>query len=171
MRSGRLNSIKELIPLSKPPEINIAAVPGDDDVVGEQNVGGNNGREIFMSLHPGSRDSPIQCMIKRSKKNSVFYLNLAATPSFTNKGKFLLAARRYTHGAHMEYIISLDSYDSYQRSNAYVVASVKNFQLVATLDPSQPGGKGDGETVLLQFEKVGDDIFTMDYVWIITINK
>lgn len=43
------------------------------------------------------------------------------------------------------------------------VASVKNFQLVATLDQSQAGGKGDEETVLLQFGKVGDDIFTMDY--------
>lgn len=43
------------------------------------------------------------------------------------------------------------------------VASVKNFQLVATIDHSQPGGKGDEETVLLQFGKVGDDMFTMDY--------
>lgn len=43
------------------------------------------------------------------------------------------------------------------------VASVKNFQLVATKDQSQPGGKGDEETVLLQFGKVGDDMFTMDY--------
>ncbi|CAA2953453.1 tubby-like F-box 7 [Olea europaea subsp. europaea] len=43
------------------------------------------------------------------------------------------------------------------------VASVKNFQLVATLDQSRPGGKGDEETVLLQFGRVGDDTFTMDY--------
>ncbi|MQL87634.1 hypothetical protein Taro_020191, partial [Colocasia esculenta] len=43
------------------------------------------------------------------------------------------------------------------------VASVKNFQLVATADPSQPGGLGDEDTVLLQFGKVGDDLFTMDY--------
>ncbi|KAJ6850974.1 tubby-like F-box protein 1 isoform X1 [Iris pallida] len=43
------------------------------------------------------------------------------------------------------------------------VASVKNFQLVATTDPSQPGGVGDEEAVLLQFGKVGDDVFTMDY--------
>ncbi|KAF5730736.1 Tubby like protein 7 isoform 1 [Tripterygium wilfordii] len=43
------------------------------------------------------------------------------------------------------------------------VASVKNFQLVATMDQSQPGGKGDGETVLLQFGKVEDDLFTMDF--------
>lgn len=43
------------------------------------------------------------------------------------------------------------------------VASVKNFQLIATVDQSQPGGKGDEEVVLLQFGKVGDDTFTMDY--------
>lgn len=43
------------------------------------------------------------------------------------------------------------------------VASVKNFQMVATIDQSKPDGKGDEETVVLQFGKVGDDIFTMDY--------
>ncbi|KAL0353837.1 UNVERIFIED_CONTAM: Tubby-like F-box protein 7 [Sesamum angustifolium] len=43
------------------------------------------------------------------------------------------------------------------------VASVKNFQLVAAMDQSKPGGKGDEERVLLQFGKVGDDTFTMDY--------
>ncbi|KAJ6979796.1 tubby-like F-box protein 7 isoform X2 [Populus alba x Populus x berolinensis] len=42
------------------------------------------------------------------------------------------------------------------------VASVKNFQLAATMDQSQPGGRGDEDTVL-QFGKVGDDTFTMDY--------
>ncbi|XP_059661417.1 tubby-like F-box protein 7 [Cornus florida] len=238
---------------------------------------------------PGPRDSPLQCVIRRSKKNSTFYLYLALNATFTNKGKFLLAARRYRHGAHTEYIISLDADDLSQGSNAYVgklssdflgtnftifdsqpphsgakpsgsrggrrfaskqispqvpagnfevgqvsykfnllksrgprrmvcslqcpcsgetaadnpldnsrtkkqeyeaftvlrnkaprwhehlqcwclnfhgrvtVASVKNFQLVATMDQSQPGGKGDEETVLLQFGKVGDDTFTMDY--------
>ncbi|KAI9186460.1 hypothetical protein LWI28_017455 [Acer negundo] len=240
---------------------------------------------------PGPRDSPHKCLIKRNKKTSTFYLYLALTPSFTDKGKFLLAARRYGRGAHTEYIISLDADDLSQGSNAYVgklssdflrtnftiydsqpphsgakpssgrasrrfaskqispqvpagnfevgqvsykfnllksrgprrmvcsvkcpssvetdedkhlddlkmnkpetsvsgytilknksprwhehlqcwclnfhgrvtVASVKNFQLVATVDQSQPGGKGDEETVLLQFGKVGDDTFTMDY--------
>ncbi|XP_051135559.1 tubby-like F-box protein 7 [Andrographis paniculata] len=246
---------------------------------------------------PGPRDSPLQCLIKRDKKSSTFYLYLALTPSFTDKGKFLLAARRYRIGARTEYIISLDADDLSQGSKAYVgklrsdflgtnftiydsqpphtgakpsssrsgrriatkqispqvpagnfeigqvsykfnllksrgprrmvcslqcapsscaktmifdkipdddtktkeelessappshtilknkaprwhehlecwclnfhgrvtVASVKNFQLVATVDQSQPGGKGDEETVLLQFGKVGDDIFTMDF--------
>ncbi|XVF04371.1 hypothetical protein REPUB_Repub05bG0076700 [Reevesia pubescens] len=253
----------------------------------------SSGKITFPSClkQPGPHDFPKQCIIKRSKKNSTFYLYLALTPSFTDKGKFLLAARRYRHGSHIEYIISLDADDLSQGSNAYVgklssdflgtnftiydsqpphsgakpsssrasrrfaskqispqvpagnfevgqvsykfnllksrgprrmvcsikcplpeertddkqlddskmkmpecaasghtilrnkaprwhehlqcwclnfhgrvtVASVKNFQLVAIVDQSQPGGKGDEETVLLQFGKVGDDIFTMDY--------
>ncbi|XP_021773838.1 tubby-like F-box protein 7 [Chenopodium quinoa] len=239
---------------------------------------------------PGPRENPLQCLIKRDKKNSTFYLYLSVSPSsFSEKGKFLLAARRYRRGAHTEYIISLDVDDLSQGSQAYVgklssdflgtnftiydsqpphdgakpsssrstrrfaskqispqvsagnfevgqisykfnllksrgprrmicslkcpgptgttldqtedaktklteldssytvlrnkaprwhehlqcwclnfhgrvtVASVKNFQLVATVDQSQPGGKGDEEVVLLQFGKVGDDTFTMDY--------
>ncbi|KAL0406729.1 UNVERIFIED_CONTAM: Tubby-like F-box protein 7 [Sesamum latifolium] len=240
---------------------------------------------------PGPRDSPLQCLIKRDKKSGTFYLYLALSPSFMDKGKFLLAARRYRNGARTEYIISLDADDLSQGSKAYVgklrsdflgtnftiydsqpphsgakpsssksgrrvaskqispqvpagnfeigqvsykfnllksrgprrmvcslacpssdetsvdkyqndskmkkpesftpghtvlknkaprwhehlecwclnfhgrvtVASVKNFQLVATMDQSQPDGRGDGETVLLQFGKVGDDTFTMDY--------
>nr|CAD1823745.1 unnamed protein product [Ananas comosus var. bracteatus] len=208
---------------------------------------------------PGPRDFPIQCFIKRNKRNSTFYLYLGLTQSFIDKGKFLLAARRFRHGAHTEYIISLDADDLSQGSSAYMgklrsdflgtkfaiydtrppimilrhhyaaanpaaglgasgsvpssllaatlksarsrtnstflnpedqeecialwsptvlrnkaprwhehlqcwclnfhgrvtVASVKNFQLVAAV--------GDEETVLLQFGKVGDDTFTMDY--------
>ncbi|XP_021895048.1 tubby-like F-box protein 7 [Carica papaya] len=255
----------------------------------------NSGKITFPSCLklPGPRDFPNQCLIKRNKKTSTFYLYLSLSPSITDKGKFLLAARRYRHGAHIEYIISLDADDLSQGSNAYVgklssdflgtnftiydsqpphsgakpsssrssrrfaskqispqvpagnfeighvsykfnllksrgprrmicslkcplseengneknmnvdvskmkkldssasgltilrnkaprwhehlqcwclnfhgrvtVASVKNFQLVATVDQSQPGGKGDEETVLLQFGKVGDDTFTMDY--------
>ncbi|KAG7031066.1 Tubby-like F-box protein 7 [Cucurbita argyrosperma subsp. argyrosperma] len=254
-----------------------------------------SGKITFPSClkQPGPCDPPHQCLIKRNKKTSTFYLYLALAPSFTDKGKFLLAARRYRHGSHTEYIISLDGEDLSQGSNAYVgklssdflgtnftiydsqpphngakpssskssrrfaskqispqvsagnfevgqvsykfnllksrgprrmicslkcpvsedtgtskpyedskmkksesfspssgstilrnkaprwhehlqcwclnfhgrvtVASVKNFQLVAAVDHSQPGVKGDEETVLLQFGKVGDDTFTMDY--------
>ncbi|XVF88007.1 hypothetical protein PTKIN_Ptkin19aG0014800 [Pterospermum kingtungense] len=259
----------------------------------------NSGKITFPSClkQPGPCDFPNQCIIKRNKKNSTFYLYLALTPSFTDKGKFLLAARRYRHGAHIEYIISLDADDLSQGSNAYVgklssdflgtnftifdcqpphtgakpsssrasrrfaskqispqvpagnfeigqvsskfnllksrgprrmvcsikcpfpvergddkhssdskfkmkmsehaaightilrkkaprwhellqcwclnfhsrvtVASVKNFQLVATVDRSQPGGKGDEETVL-QFGKVGEYTFTMDYTQLLS---
>ncbi|KAL6845300.1 hypothetical protein ACP4OV_024795 [Aristida adscensionis] len=229
---------------------------------------------------PGPREFPIQCYIKRNKKNSTFYLYLGLKNSPMDKGKFLMAARRFRRGPHTEYIISLDADDLSQGSNAYMgklrsdfwgtnfkvydskppydgakasscrssrrfgsrrispqvsagnyevgqvsykynllksrgprrmyctlqcpstqetwenslktkfrmptgptilinkaprwhehlqcwclnfhgrvtVASVKNFQLVSASEPSDPG-----ETVLLQFGKVDDDIFTMDY--------
>ncbi|XP_064985665.1 tubby-like F-box protein 1 [Musa acuminata AAA Group] len=228
---------------------------------------------------PGPRDLPIQCFIRRNKKNSTFYLYLSLTQTFVDKGKFLLAAQRFRHGAHVEYIISLNADDLSQGSNAYVgklrsdffgtkfkiydsrpppggakasscpssrrfasnqispqvpagnfvisqvsykfnllktrgprrmlctlkcpamvpsasdagtmvlknkaprwhenlqcwclnfhgrvtVASVKNFQLVASSDaPNRAGGADDDgdDPVLLQFGKVGDDMFTMDY--------
>ncbi|TYJ24457.1 hypothetical protein E1A91_A08G261600v1 [Gossypium mustelinum] len=252
-----------------------------------------SGKITFPSClkQPGPRNLPNQCIITRNKKNSTFYLYLALSPSFTDKGKFLLAARRYRQGAHIEYIISLDADDLSQGSNAYVgklssdflgtnftifdsqpphsgakpgssrasrrfaskqispqvpagnfkvgqlsykfnllksrgprrmvcsikcplpeentaeykhlddgkmkmpanttsshtvlknkaprwhehlqcwclnfhgrvtVASVKNFQLSATVDPNS-GGEVDNDTVVLQFGKVGDDTFTMDY--------
>ena len=40
--------------------------------------------------------------------------------AFAEKGKFLLAAKRYWRGAHIEYIISLDANDLSQGSQAYV---------------------------------------------------
>jgi tubby and related proteins len=43
------------------------------------------------------------------------------------------------------------------------VPSVKNFQLVAAADPKDSAGTVDKETVLLQFGKVDDNMFTMDY--------
>nr|UVZ36693.1 TUB [Calanthe triplicata] len=247
---------------------------------------------------PGPSELPIQCFIKRNKKNSTFYLYLSLTQTFMDKGKFLLAARRVRRGYHTEYTISLDADDLSQGSKAYMgklrsnflgtkfmlydsrppydgakasnsrasrrlaskrispqvgtgnfeighvtykfnlmksrgprrmlctllrptgkppaasagdenhhipatkttmerggapsssvvlknksprwhehlqcwclnfhgrvtVASVKNFQLVAAADPNQTGGGAvEEDTVLLQFGKVGDDLFTMDY--------
>lgn len=43
------------------------------------------------------------------------------------------------------------------------VASVKNFQLVAAVDPSHNISAAEQERVILQFGKIGKDIFTMDY--------
>ncbi len=43
------------------------------------------------------------------------------------------------------------------------VASVKNFQLVAATEPTQPVSQSDHDKVLLQFGKIGKDMFTMDY--------
>ncbi|KAK3138284.1 hypothetical protein QOZ80_5AG0366840 [Eleusine coracana subsp. coracana] len=244
------------------------------------------GRITFPSSlkQPGPRDAPMHCFIKRNKKNSTFYLYLSLTQALTDKGKFLLAARRFRNGAHTEYIISYDYDDLYPGSSSYVgklrsdflgtkfiiydsqapydgakpsrsrstrrfaskqispqvsggnfevgqvtykfnflktrgprrmqcsmqcpvvqgtasdpskektpapsfldlknkaprwhehlqcwclnfhgrvtVASVKNFQLVATAGTGGPWGVGDEETVILQFGKIEDDTFTMDY--------
>lgn len=43
------------------------------------------------------------------------------------------------------------------------VASVKNFQLVAAVDPSHNVSAEQQDRVILQFGKIGKDIFTMDY--------
>ncbi|KAG4169077.1 hypothetical protein ERO13_A12G064300v2 [Gossypium hirsutum] len=43
------------------------------------------------------------------------------------------------------------------------VASVKNFQLVAAVEPSHNVSPEEQEKVVLQFGKIGKDIFTMDY--------
>ncbi|KAG7579591.1 F-box-like domain superfamily [Arabidopsis thaliana x Arabidopsis arenosa] len=43
------------------------------------------------------------------------------------------------------------------------VASVKNFQLVADIDASLDAPPEEHERVILQFGKIGKDIFTMDY--------
>ncbi|KAG2724910.1 hypothetical protein I3843_01G040500 [Carya illinoinensis] len=43
------------------------------------------------------------------------------------------------------------------------VASVKNFQLVASVGTSHNVSAADQEKVILQFGKIGKDIFTMDY--------
>ncbi|OVA07048.1 Tubby [Macleaya cordata] len=43
------------------------------------------------------------------------------------------------------------------------VASVKNFQLVAAVEPSHQVSAAEQEKVILQFGKIGKDIFTMDY--------
>ncbi|XP_034684240.1 tubby-like F-box protein 5 [Vitis riparia] len=43
------------------------------------------------------------------------------------------------------------------------VASVKNFQLVASVEPSHNVSAVEQDKVILQFGKIGKDIFTMDY--------
>ncbi|KAF8405242.1 hypothetical protein HHK36_010143 [Tetracentron sinense] len=45
------------------------------------------------------------------------------------------------------------------------VASVKNFQLVAAVEPSHNVSLVEQEKVILQFGKIGKDIFTMDYCY------
>ncbi|PKA50176.1 Tubby-like F-box protein 7 [Apostasia shenzhenica] len=88
-----------------------------------------SGRITFPSSlkQPGPSDAPVQCFIRRNKKNSTFYLYLGLTDSFSENGKFLMAAQRCRIGAHTEYILSIDSLDMSQRSNAYVGKLRSNF--------------------------------------------
>ncbi|KAF8663761.1 hypothetical protein HU200_055086 [Digitaria exilis] len=237
------------------------------------------GITLLASLkQPGPRDAPIQCFIKRNKKNSTFHLYLSLTQG---QGKFLLAAQRNRCGLRMEYIIStrinlsrgshigrlksdltrtkftiydcqpqyegvkvpssrcrrwlaskqmnqlvstglvdigevsyeynllksrvprrihcsiqcpvdegtatdpeeanqpsmrsLVLYNKLPRWHEHLqcwclnfhgrvmVASVKNFQLIAPEGTGEPWGVQDDETVVLQFGKIEDDVFTMDY--------
>ncbi|GAB2278036.1 Tubby-like F-box protein 7 [Dionaea muscipula] len=83
----------------------------------------STGKITFPSClkQPGARDSALQCLIKRDKKNSTFHLYLCVSSlAFSVYGKFLLAARKYRNGAHTEYIISHDTDDISQGSRAYV---------------------------------------------------
>jgi hypothetical protein len=48
------------------------------------------------------------------------YLFISCSTGTMDKGKFLMAARRFRRGPHTEYVISLDADDLSQGSNAYV---------------------------------------------------
>ncbi|KAJ4865761.1 tubby-like F-box protein 1 [Raphanus sativus] len=88
--------------------VRVSVDRGDVDVV--HMAGGDKAEEDGDKSRdqPGPREFSNQCLIKRNKRTSTFYLYLTLTPSFTDKGKFLLAARRFRTGAYTEYIISLD---------------------------------------------------------------
>jgi hypothetical protein len=45
------------------------------------------------------------------------------------------------------------------------VASVKNFQLTAVVEPFHDVGTTEQDRTILQFGKIGKDIFTMDYCY------
>ena len=46
--------------------------------------------------------------------------NFTLLAALMDNGKFLLAARRFRHGAHTEYLISYDYDDLYPGSSSYV---------------------------------------------------
>ncbi|XP_040375737.1 tubby-like F-box protein 2 [Oryza brachyantha] len=88
-----------------------------------------SGRITFPSSlkQPGPRDAPMQCFIKRNKKNSTFVLYLGLTQQLTDEGKFLLAARMFRRGLHREYIISVSSDGLFHGSHSYVGNLKSNF--------------------------------------------
>ncbi|XP_047331255.1 tubby-like F-box protein 8 [Impatiens glandulifera] len=69
----------------------------------------------------GPLDLPIQCVVTQDKRIQHITIILAYLHvTITEKGKFLLAARRYGQGAHTKYIISLNADEISQGSNTYV---------------------------------------------------
>eukprot|EP00252_Welwitschia_mirabilis_P013625 TRINITY_DN2998_c0_g1_i1.p1 TRINITY_DN2998_c0_g1~~TRINITY_DN2998_c0_g1_i1.p1 ORF type:complete len:406 (-),score=60.16 TRINITY_DN2998_c0_g1_i1:389-1606(-) len=92
---------------------------------------------------PGPHDPPMQCFIKRHKETSTYFLYLGLTPTFMEKGKLLLVARRFRHPTSIEYIISLDANDLSQGSNAYMGKLSSDFLgTTFTIYDSQPPHNG-----------------------------
>ncbi|KAI9119395.1 hypothetical protein K1719_010070 [Acacia pycnantha] len=95
--------------------------------------------------------SPEKTQLTGQTKPITFrHRKLKIVASFTDKGKFLLAARRYRRGANTEYIISVDAEEFSQGSNAYVKLRLEAFTC-------------NSRKTSLLFGKVADDTFTMDY--------
>ncbi|XP_078429232.1 tubby-like F-box protein 1 isoform X2 [Wolffia australiana] len=92
---------------------------------------------------PGPTHLPLQCFIRRNKSNSTFFLYLSLSPKFVDKGKFLLAARKFRRSAATDYIISIDADDLSPASNACVGRLRSNFWGTKfRLYDSQPPFKG-----------------------------
>lgn len=59
---------------------------------------------------PGSRNSHIQCSIRRDELRATYYLYLCLNPAlFVEEGKFLLSAKRIHRSTYREYIISMEA--------------------------------------------------------------
>lgn len=76
---------------------------------------------------PGPRDSTLQCFIKRDRICSTYYLYLSLTETLTDKGKFVLAARKFRRATSSDYIISLDGHDMSRGGETYVGKLRSNF--------------------------------------------
>lgn len=92
---------------------------------------------------PGSRDLFVQCFIKRDRATSTYQLYLSLTPTLSDNGKFLLAARKFRRCTSTEYIVSLDAEDMSRGSNTYVGKLRSNFLGTKfTIYDSQPPHSG-----------------------------
>eukprot|EP00271_Cylindrocystis_brebissonii_P008147 TRINITY_DN22163_c0_g2_i1.p1 TRINITY_DN22163_c0_g2~~TRINITY_DN22163_c0_g2_i1.p1 ORF type:complete len:556 (-),score=84.41 TRINITY_DN22163_c0_g2_i1:1554-3221(-) len=76
---------------------------------------------------PGSRDTAIQCFIRRDRMASTYHLFLGLPPAPVENGKFLLAARKCRRATSTDYVISLDMEDMSRGSNNYVGKLRSNF--------------------------------------------
>lgn len=92
---------------------------------------------------PGPRDSLIQCYIKRNRATCTYHLYLGLTPTLSENGKFLLAARKFRRAASADYVISLDAEDMSRGSNTYIGKLRSNFLGTKfTIYDSQPPHSG-----------------------------
>ncbi|KAH9289652.1 hypothetical protein KI387_033769 [Taxus chinensis] len=92
---------------------------------------------------PGSKDNPVQCFIKRDRASNTYLLYLGLSPTLSDTGKFLLAARKLRRTTGADYIISLDAEDMSRGSNTYVGKVRSNFLGTKfTIYDSQPPHSG-----------------------------
>ncbi|XP_018472669.1 tubby-like F-box protein 7 [Raphanus sativus] len=91
--------------------VRVSVDRGDVDVV--HVAGGDKAEEDGdKSLHQPGPQGVFKSVPDKEEQEDINLLLVSRphsiTPSFTDKGKFLLAARRFRTGAYTEYIISLD---------------------------------------------------------------
>ncbi|KAJ7564072.1 hypothetical protein O6H91_03G135400 [Diphasiastrum complanatum] len=105
---------------------------------------------------PGPRETVMQCYIKRDRTTASYLLYLGLSPTPSENGKFLLAARKFRRATSTDYIISLDSEDMSRGSNTYVGKLRSNFLGTKfTVYDSQPPHNGAVVSVNRASRRVG----------------
>lgn len=87
-----------------------------------------SGRITFpVSLkQPGSRDSPIQCFIRRDRATHTYMLYLGLSPALPEENdKLLLAARKIRRATSTEFVVSLSS-DDFSRANSTYIGKLRS---------------------------------------------
>ncbi|KAL2900527.1 Tubby-like F-box protein 3 [Bienertia sinuspersici] len=92
---------------------------------------------------PGSRDSLIQCYIKRHRGSQTYYLFLGLNSASYDDGKFLLAAKKCRRPTCTDYIISLNPEYVSKGSSTYIGKLRSNFLGTKfTIYDTQPSNVG-----------------------------
>lgn len=89
------------------------------EVVGTPEVSGKLTFPISVK-QPGSRDSLLQCFIRRDRLTQTYHLYLSLSLALADDGKFLLAARRFKRATCADYIISLSTNNMSKGNSTYV---------------------------------------------------
>ncbi|XP_078440332.1 tubby-like F-box protein 3 [Wolffia australiana] len=76
---------------------------------------------------PCSRDSFVQCFIKRNRSKQTYHLYLGLTPALAENGKFLLVGSRSRHLTCTDYIISTDPTNICEENESYAGKLRSNF--------------------------------------------